>query len=153
MSSSAYDLLTGVKIDGLTTTELDFITKNTFIDKTNSDFWGPILQLSHVLKAARQYGNGLPIPEASGIETVTIADSASGTIKPPGTEVWLLQSINLDNCSAALTDGSGMSGLVMGSSDATVSGPVYLTGSLYVVFVNASGSEQTPSLSYHKVSL
>ena len=150
---SIYDLLAQQEVSQVTMAQLNQATKSTAVASKNVEFWSGIITVSRALADSRTYGHGLPIPELSGIESVTVADSASGTIKPTGTEVWQLQSINLDNCSAALTDGSGFSGLILGGPDATVNGPVYLTSTLYIVFNNASGSEQTPSISYHKVGL
>ena len=150
-----YNLLTGVQIEDATTTQLNSATGRTFIDTASRDFWHGVLTLNHVIKAARTYAHGLPIPEASAMQTVTVADSASGTIKPTGTEVWQVQTVALDNCTAFLTDGSGIQ-LLYPFGDATSpthQGPLYLTNTLYIGFSNASGSEQTPGLSYHKVSL
>ena len=148
-----YDLLATQQLADTTLEQIDKSAKNTFVQGKNVSFWADVITVSRAIKESRQYGSGLPIPELSGMQSVTVADSASGTIKPTGTEIWQLQSINLDNCSAALTDGSGFSGIVLGGPDATINGPLYLTPSLYIVFNNASGSEQTPSISYHKVGL
>jgi hypothetical protein len=148
-----YQLLTGIQIDGATVTQLDSATGRTFVDKASLEFWQGILTLSHVMKAARTYAHGLPIPEASAMTTVSIDDGASGTIQPSGTEVWEVQAISLDNCIAFLTDGSGIMTVVLGGDNATVTGPLYLTSKLYLGFQNASGSGQTPGIAYHKVSL
>ena len=148
-----WNLLNKVKISEVTQSQLNEMTSRIAVDEDAIKFWSGVITVARAIGESRTFSHGLPIYDASAMSSVTVADSASGTIKPTGTEVWQLQSVNLDNCSVALTDGSGFSGLVLGGPDATVSGPIYLTSTLYVVFNNASGSEQTPSISYHKVSL
>jgi hypothetical protein len=152
MSSSVYDLLTGIQIDGLTTGELDFITKTTFVDSTNTDFWGPLLQLSHVLKASRTYSHGLPIPESGAVVGNEIDDGSDATFIPTGTEVWAIQNIDLQGCTAALRDVSSGS-MSQLTSSTFQSGTVYLSASLGLYFNNGSGSPKTPTFAYYKVSL
>jgi hypothetical protein len=148
-----YDLLATQQANATTVSQLHQAVKDTYIQDKNIDFWAGVITVSRALKESREYGGGLPIPEASGIESVTVGDGASGTIKPSGTEVWQVSGLNLDNCIAFLTDGSGMITLVLGGDNATTTGPLYLTPTMYIGFQNASGSEQTPSIAYHKVGL
>ncbi len=150
---SIYDLLAQQEISELTVENLNKATQSTAIASKNIDFWSGIITVARALEESRTYAHGLPIPESSTIETATIGDGASGTIKPTGTEVWQVQTVSLDNCIAFLTDGSGMMTLVLGGDNATISGPLYLTNKVYIGFQNASGSEQTPGIAYHKVSL
>lgn len=148
-----YQLLTGVKLDDATVEQLDSAAGRTYVDKASREFWTGILTVSHTMKAARTYAHGLPIPELGEMKTVAVADAASGSIQPSGTEVWLVQNIDTDNCVAFLTDGSGMMALTLGGDNATVTGPLYLTNKLYIGFSNASGSAQTPGIAFQKVSL
>jgi hypothetical protein len=153
MSSDIYNLLTGVKIEDTTVTQLDTAAGRTFVDIDNVPFWSKIITVARAIKESRTYAAGLPIPELGEMKTVTVADGASGTIQPSGTEIWVIQSISDDNCTPYLTDGSGIMGLTLGGDNATVTGPVYLTNKLYIGFSNVSGSEQTPGIAFQKVSL
>lgn len=150
MPTDIYNLLTGSKIEATTVTQLDEATGRTYVDRDAIEFWQGILTLSHVMKAARTYPHGLPIPETAAIEVVTIADGATGTIKPQGdTEVWRVETIDIDNCSIAMFDGATASPITADR----MSSYFYITSNVYLAFNNASGSEQTPSISYAKVSL
>jgi hypothetical protein len=153
MSSDIYNLLTGVRLEDTRITQLDTAAGRTFVDIDNVPFWTKIITVARAIKESRTYSAGLPIPETGSMQSVTVADGASGTIQPTGTEIWLLQGWNLDNCAAFLTDGSGFITPVLGGDNANVGGPLYLTSTLYLGFSNGSGSEQTPSIAYHKVSL
>ena len=135
-----YDLLTNQKISELTVENLDTATARTYIEKGGTDFWQGILVLSHILNASRTYAHGLPIPETGLVEVVTVADSATESIKPTGTEVWIVENIDLDNCIAGFYDGKNPP-------------PFHISASCWLAFSNGSGSEQTPSIAYFKVSL
>ena len=148
-----YDLLTKSKVSETTIAQLNSATKHTAITPENVDFWSGIITVSRAIEESRTYGDGLPIPELSEMKTVTVGDGASGTIQPSGTEIWKVQSISLDNCIVFLTDGSGMMTLQLGGDNATVTGELYITNGLYIGFQNASGSEQTPGIAFHKVGL
>ncbi len=153
MGPSIYDLLAQQEISELTVENLNKATQSTAIASKNIDFWSGIITVARALEESRTYAHGLPIPESSTLVTATVGDGASGTLKPTGTEVWQVQTVSLDNCIAFLTDGSGMMPLLLGGDNATISGPLYLTNKVYIGFQNASGSEQTPGIAYHKVSL
>jgi hypothetical protein len=154
MSSDIYNLLTGVKIEDTTVTQLDTAAGRTFVDVDNVPFWSKIITVARAIKESRTYAEGLPIPELGEMKSLTVGDGASGTIQPSGTEIWLLQGVNTDNCAAFLTDGSGMITLDLSlASGTTVTGPIYITNKVYIGFSNASGSEQTPSIAFQKVSL
>ena len=152
MPQTIYDLLTGVKIDDATVAQLDSATGRTFVDKESIEFWQGILTLSHVMKAARTYPHGLVIPETGAVEIATIADGASATIKPSGTEIWRVESVDMDGCSMAFMDADGnISPISAETSQGSL--PFMLTLDLFLAFSNATGSEQTPSIAFHKVSL
>ena len=152
MPQTIYDLLTGVKIEAATVAQLDSATGRTFVDRDSIEFWQGILTLSHVMKAARTYPHGLVIPETGAVHIETIADGASGTIKPTGTEIWRVESIDLDSCTMAFMDGDGNISPITADT-ASNSLPFMLTLDLFLAFSNGTGSEQTPSIAYHKVSL
>ena len=152
-SPTIYDLLAQQDLSELTVANLDSAAKSTAISSTNIEFWAGLITISRAMAESRTYSHGLPIPELGALSTITLADGASGTIKPSGTEVWVLQNVSLDNCSAFLTDGTALQLLTLGGDTATVSGTVYLTNKVYIGFVNASGSEQTPGIAYQKVGM
>jgi hypothetical protein len=150
MSTSIYDLLTGIQVESATTTQLDTAGGRTYIDKDSIEFWQGILTMSHIIKATRQYGGGLPIPEASATGTMAIGDGVTVDVQPAGTEVWLLQNFHADSTTLYLYDGTTESQVTLGTSDLT---PIYLTNSCYMRIKNAAGSEKNPSWAYHKVGL
>tara|TARA_Y100001963_G_C6782013_1_gene450485 strand:- start:922 stop:1386 length:465 start_codon:yes stop_codon:yes gene_type:complete len=147
-----YDLLSKLKVSDVTTTQLNSAAKNSALTPENVDFWAGIITVARAIEESRTY-NGLPIPESGAMQTVTVADGAAESIKPTGSEVWLIQSVSDDNCTPYLTDGSGIMPLDYGGATPSISGPVYITAELWIGFSNSSGSEQTPGLAYHKVSL
>ena len=154
MATTIYELLTGVKIDEATITQLESATGRTFVDTQSIEFWQGVLTLSHVMKAARTYPHGLPIPETGSTATVTIADGANESIKPTGTEVYRLVNVDFDNCTAALQDADGNFSIIDTSTDGWFNmSPIYLSSNLFLTFFNGSGSEQTPTIAYFKVSL
>ena len=159
MAQTIYDLLTGVKIDDATVAQLDTATGRTFVDRDSIEFWQGILTLSHVMKAARTYPHGIVIPESGAVLVTTVADSASSSVTPTGTEVWRVQNIDADNCSVSMKDADGNLsplGIVPAGGQfqtTTFSLPFYLTATMSIVYTNASGGEQTPSIAYHLVSL
>tara|TARA_Y100000401_G_C8295637_1_gene211160 strand:+ start:500 stop:949 length:450 start_codon:yes stop_codon:yes gene_type:complete len=143
-----FDLLTGVNIDGLTVANLDQATGRTYIDRDSVDFWQPIILLSTVMDKARTYSHGLPIPESGAVETQNVGDGADFTVQPLGTEVWLVQALNLDSCTCTLRTASG--GI---SITAIPPGGLYLTNTLFLTFTNGTGSAKDPAIAYSKVSL
>ena len=138
MPQTIYDLLTGVKIDDLKVTELDSATGRTFVDTQTLDFWQGILTLSHVLKGARTYPHGLPIPETGDVHIETIANGASSTVGPSGTEIWVVENIDLDNCSVAFIDDDGHLSPITIANDAQWS-RFYISSTLKLAFSNSSG--------------
>jgi hypothetical protein len=147
--TTVFDYLTTKKISDVSISELNSAAKNSFADTTNIEFWRGVLTVSNILKQSRTYGGGLPIPETSGCERVTVADTGTGSIKPQDSEIWMIQSIDLDNCTAYLFDGA----TTIPITAELATSNIYLTPTLYLVFNNASGGEQTPGIAYHKVGL
>lgn len=131
-------------------TQLNTATARTAIDTSAIDFWKGVLTVAHTMKASRTY-EGLPIPETGAITSVTVTDGGTESIKPTSsTEVWLVQGISLDNCTMAIFDGTQA---VPISDVKDIQTPFYITEKLFIAFSNGSGSEQTPSIAYHKVGL
>ena len=149
---SIYDYLAKKNVAELTVEQLNLATKSTNLDPVNIEFWQGIITLHRVLNDSRTFGAGLPIPETGSTATVTIADGANAPIKPAGTEVWLVQGINFDNCTAAFTDGDGNFSII-DTADAPSRPAYYLSANLFLTFFNGSGSEQTPTIAYFKVAL
>lgn len=145
-----YELIASQKVSDTSITQLHNATKNTYIEGKNVEFWSGVITVARALKESREYGGGLPIPEASGVTRVTVDDAGTGSIKPSDTEVWQIAAIDLDNCTAYLFDGSNTIPVTASQLSNT---PIYLTPTLYLVFNNASGGEQTPGIAYHKVGL
>lgn len=153
-----YNLLTGVKIDAATVEQLDEATGRTYVDRESIEFWQGILTLSHVMKAARTYPHGIVIPESGDVHIETIANGADATIKPTGTEVWRVENIHVSQCTLSFEDSDGHESAINLTSPAggqipTFSVPFFLSASMFLTITNGSGSEQTPSIAYHKVSL
>lgn len=146
-----YDLIASQQMSETSITQLNNATKNTFIENKNIEFWSGVITVARALEESRTYAHGLPIPEASACETVTVADTAAGSIKPTGTEIWQVVAIDTDNCSAFLYDGTTV--IALGSERQKNPAPFYITSTCYLLFNNASGGEQTPGIAYHKVSL
>ena len=152
---SIYEQLTGVKIDDATIEQLDF-TRNTFIDDASIDYWKGIITISKVLDASRTYPHGLAVPGASEVKSATIANGASATMKPTGSEIWMVQALDSSaDVVYSLFDGSTSVPLIASASADPFlpSSPLFLTPTLYLMIGNGSGGEATVGLAYHKVSL
>ena len=150
---SIYDQLAKQSVSELTISDLNTGTKVTAIDEATVNYWRGPITLHRVLASSRTYADGLPIPEASGISSNTIADSANATVKPTGTEIWRIQTINSTaDLTVTLFDGA-TNAVVMSGSTPQVFANLFLTNTLYLVITNGSGGEATCNVSYHKVSL
>ena len=151
-----YDLLASQLLSETTVTQLNNASKSTFVQDKNIEFWSGIITVARALEESRTYSHGLPIPEASSIESVSVADGAADIkLQPSGTEIWLIQALDLDSCTMMFTDGS--TGFPYSSSVDYISrtrNPLYLTNTLYVEFTSpGSGDTKTPKIAVHKVSL
>jgi hypothetical protein len=154
--ASIYEQLTGVKISDATVSQLDF-TKNTFIDSNSIGWWKGPITISKVMEASRTYAGGnLPIPETSTVGVVAVPNASLGTMKPTGTEIWLVQAIDSDiQVTFSLFDGTTAVPLQSAatSNPFIPTAPLFLTTNLYLQIANGSGSEATVGMAYHKVSL
>ena len=152
MEPSIYDYLSKQTVAELTIANLNSATKLTNLDPVNIEFWQGVITLNRVLQDSRTFPHGLPVPETGAVEIVTIADGASATIKPAGSEIWRVQSIDVDNCTMAFMDADGnISPISPEISQGSL--PFMLSLDLFLAFSNGTGSEQTPSIAFHKVAL
>jgi hypothetical protein len=149
---SIYDMLAQQEIEALTVSNLNKAAKNTAIASRNIDFWSGIITVARAVEESRTYAHGLVIPELGAVLGNEIADGGDETFIPTGTEIWAIQNIDLQGCTAALREVSGgkMSQL---TSSTFQSGTIYLTASMGLYFNNASGSPKTPTFAYYKVGL
>lgn len=153
MEPSIYDQLAKQSVSELTITDLNAGTQVTAIDEATLNYWRGVISLHRVLSSSRTYADGLPIPEASAISSNVIEDSAAATVKPSGTEIWRIQTINSTaDLTVTLYDGTTNAVLMSGSSP-QVFANLFLTPTLYLVITNGSGGQATCNVSYHKVSL
>lgn len=149
---SIYDLLAQQNISALTQAQLNQATKSTAITDKNVDFWSGIITVARALAESRTYAHGLVIPETGAVVGNEIDDGADATFIPTGTEIWAIQNIDLQGCTAALRDVS--SGAMSQLTSSTFqSGTIYLSAALGLYFNNGSGSPKTPTFAYYKVSL
>ena len=171
---SIYDQLAKESLSDLTVTQLNAGSSVTAVDQANIDFWRGPITLARILQSSRTYAWGIPIPEAGGIETVTVSAGDSGLLRPTGTEVWMIQGISgtggggtgvgsvfwFDGTTSVVID-SGQNFTTAGSTfdysatpPITGAQPLTITNSLYLSFAETGGAyDITFTVAYHKVSL
>jgi len=156
-----FDYLATTQVSGLTITQLDSASKNTFINKSNLGFWkGPITAF-RILESSRTYPFGLSIPE---LGAVTTEEGSAFQVRPSGTEIWKVQAISMTNAGMASTNvtlnlGDGTSNakidlVAVGSGDTEalkLNFPIELTNSLWLIVT--SGTDVTLNVAYQKVGL
>ena len=156
MSQSIFDQLAKTKLSAAELSDLNTGSDMTYVDVLSVKYWQNIMTIWRAIESARTYpGGGMPIPETSTVETLTIADGAVGTMKPQNTEVWRIQAIKPSaNVTMSLFDGTRYCQFTSASSDVFLpTEPLFLTPTLYLSAANASGGEATLNMAYHKVSL
>jgi len=166
--ADAYDYLATSKVSELTVAQLEQALENSFLNKSNIEFWKGPITMHRLLEVSRTYPWGLPIPEAGNIvDSGPVSAGAYFDFQPPGSEVWLvtaMQSLGASGTpSAGVNMFNGSSTALMkstqGSTTATnifPSGqvPIYVTNSLYLRVSNQDLSiEQLFTIAYHVVSL
>jgi len=153
-SPDVYDRLKTTKLDELTVSNLNDATKESFIESNNVQLWSQSITLDRALDAGRTFPHGLPIPELCGIESETVANGASTTIKPDGNEIWRILAISADAAlSIALFDGA-TGYCVISTDEGNVTYPdLYITPTLYISINNGTGDSATCNVAYCKVSL
>jgi hypothetical protein len=149
---SIYDLLAKKSLSDVTVTDINTAMARTKTDTASFDFWQGVLMLQAAISAGRTYGHGLPIPEASNIETQTVADGGTFQLKPPSPEMYQVVGIFAGATTLSLTDGSGATPVPMDSSGNLYS-PIIITPTLFLNIDNASGGSVSIAIAYHKVSL
>ena len=154
---SIYDLLAKKSLANIQTEDIHTATARTFADVASIPFWQGVMMLSKAVETSRTFANGLPIHTTGTVVSAALADGANVSHTPTGTEIWLLQAITENSCSFGLKDSAGniQQLLLEGATTGTtvLSQPIYLTSSLSLIISNASGSSQTPTFAYYKVSL
>ena len=155
---SIYDLLAKKSLTNITSEQIHEAMARTKADTATFDFWQGVLMLQAAIKSSRTFAHGLPIHTTATVVSAALADGANVSHTPQGTEVWLLQAITENSCSFGLRDtatGNIQQLLVEGATTGTtvLNQPIYLTSSLSLFISNASGSSQTPTFAYYKVSL
>jgi hypothetical protein len=156
MPVDIYDLLASQDVSATTLTQLDSAIKNTSIDRTNTKFWNGPITVYRTIEASRTYPMGNPIPEASAVDIMTIADGATDTLKPTTPGLFQLVSIFSSAAVSLQLVGTGGTTLLSSLSGGAVFLPTYpfiLTPTLYLQVANASGGEATVSIAYHTVGL
>ena len=149
-----WNLLNKVKISDVTQSQLNEMTSRVAVDEDAIKFWSGVITVARAIGESRTFAHGLPIYDTGTVLISTIPDAGNTTVGPSSgsTEIWLVQNLSLDNCVAAFKDSDGNLAMI---SQANINSlfPFYLTSSMQLLLSNASGSEQTPSISYLKVSL
>jgi len=150
-----YELLAQQKTSATTQEQLNKAAKSTFIDKSNIEFWSGIITVARAIGESRTFAHGLPIYDTGTIVAQEVSDGQVQSYTPTGTEIWMVQAINLNSTVAGLIDSDGNTILLDEQIPAEHRNtlPIYLTSSMGIFFNNGSGSPQTPVFSYIKVSL
>jgi len=154
MRPDIYELLAAQQTASTTVTQLNAATKSTYIDKSNVEFWSGMITIARALQESRTYAHGLPIPETSGISVISVADGGTEKFGDTlgDTEIYRVENIDLDNCSVGFFDGASVNPITP-IANGPIRTPLYVTKLAYLVFSNVSGSGQTPSVTFSKVSL
>ena len=167
---NAYDYLATSKVSDLTITQLEQTLENSFLNRTNLEFWKGPITMHRLLEVSRTYPWGLPIPEAGTVQA-SGAQDAGGTylFQPSGTELWQVSAgmgygvggtavIDLywsDGTTDVLfvNDKSLAATGTMLDLNEKVSAPMILSNSLFLKIVEDGSNQFNIVLAYHKVSL
>ena len=154
MRPDIYELLAAQQVSATSVTQLNSAAKSTYIDKSNVEFWAGMITVARMMRESRTNTGGLPIPETSQIDLLTLADGGTEKFGDTAgdTEIWLIQNVDLDNCSVAFYDGTKVNPITP-DSDGNIRMPLYISKLTYLYFSNTSGGTQTPTVTYAKVSL
>ena len=149
-----WNLLNKVKVSSVTQAQLNEMTSRVAVDKDAVEFWSGMITVARAIGESRTFAHGLPIYDTGAVLGNELADGANETFTPTGTEIWRVQAIDVNGCSAALRDSNGNMCLIQDTSLPNKNGfPLYLSSSMSLFFLNGSGSPATPKFAYHKVSL
>jgi len=162
----AYAYLATSKVGDVTAAQLDQMLENSFIAKSNVEFWNGPIVIQRTMEAARTYPHGLPIPEA-GVATGS-AVGAEGTtdFQPSGTEVWAVQALSITAAAGTPTVtvqlNNGSVAVAMHRADSSTTeasyfpweSPLLITNSLYLTIANADNTNAvTAKIAYQVVGL
>jgi len=154
--ADAYDYLATSKVSELTIAQLEQALENSFLNKSNIEFWqGPVL-MHKLLEVSRTYpGAGMPIPEAGTVLAEEVGVLAQITLQPEGTEIWDVKAIRGSGvggaCTTTMTFAStaGSVDIRVGDTIAQagtnydlndkISSPLLLTNSLYLKIQETGG--------------
>jgi len=150
---SIYDLLAQQEISDLTVANLNKATENTAIASRNVEFWSGIITVARALEESRTYAHGLPIPELGTVVADEIADTGNASYFATGTELWQVQNIHLPTGVAAYLRDSSSGKATELTATSIRQGPIYLSATIGLLFINSSGGAATPTFGYYKVSL
>jgi len=169
--ADAYDYLATSKVSELTVAQLEQALENSFLNKSNIEFWkGPIV-MHKLLEVSRTYpGAGVPIPEQSEVATQVVDASSFKVIQPPGTEIWDVLNIRAvgmggeATATISWTDGANDSDINVAAAipaigtnvdlNGSVSGPRRLTNTCYLKVAETGGVFSIGLfVAYHKVSM
>lgn len=162
-----YDYLATSKVSEVTVAQLEQALENSFINKSNIEFWKGPLTVSRILEVSRTYPHGLGIPEQSTISTSgSLSPGETFDFQPSGTEIWQIIGIAGTSGSGTPTGGvflyDGSASVVMHTGSTSTQGvslfpfesPFTITNTLYLRCINMDGSiSQTFDVAYHKVSM
>jgi len=153
-----YDYLATSKVSEVTVAQLEQSLENSFINKSNIEFWKGPITVHRLLEVSRTYPWGLPIPEAGAIGAyIVLAAPDEGTdIQPPGTEIWDIKHIRAFGQGGTATgtiafdDGTLTADIIVAASipatganfdlNNTVSSPLLITNSLYLKVTETGGA-------------
>lgn len=169
--ADAYDYLATSKVSELTVAQLEQALENSFLNKTNIEFWKGPITMHRLLEVSRTYPWGLPIPEKSVLSGPSSV-AAEGTIelKPTGSEIWDIKAIRGFGvggaCTTTMSYTDGNTDLNIRVADAIaaagtnydlnekISSPMQLTSSLWLKIEETGASNGLMVLAaYTTVSL
>jgi len=149
-AADLYDYLATSKVSEVTVAQLEQSLENSFINKSNIEFWKGAITVQRLMEVSRTYPHGLPIPEASTVATISIDPLGEGYIQPTGTEVWEIMHIRAAGMGGSATatiswtDGATDSEVNVAASIPAAGTNVELNGSI-------SGSRPVTITGYIKV--
>jgi len=170
-----YDYLATSKVSEVTVEQLEQSLENSFINKSNIEFWKGAITVQRLLEVSRTYPHGLPIPDTGGIVSTVVNTGEDFDIQPPGSEIWRITGMSMTGAGgtgeAAISYYDGTSsqpiatglvvtaaGVIIGGygavSDIQILNPIFLTNALYWKVLNPGLSYGIQVVySYQKVSL
>ena len=91
-----YDYLATSKVSEVTVAQLEQALENSFINKSNIEFWKGPITVNRLLEVSRTYpGAGMPIPEESVIASNPVGAGESVVLQPSGTQIFHVTGIEV----------------------------------------------------------